>query len=207
MRGNGFRLAFVLLCCAAAATGFAAASLAQSEVEDRAVTSTQQDPPPSRLWEEFPLGQPTSGPAKARSDRVSHAREPVAFEPVDTKVSTYQELQLVLLSLIVALVIVAPVLLGPAVFALVRTRRPVSPGAAAAATPRPRSRRAMAADRERSAYVALQRTRLLDAMRRPGTADERVHAARVVAVEALERDIVSSQNAKERQEHAEEKDR
>jgi hypothetical protein len=58
---------------------------------------------------------------------------------------------------------------------------------------------------ETSAYVAQQRARLLAAMRGPGTTQKRLHAARAVAIEALQRDMVSSENAEGRQEPVEEK--
>jgi hypothetical protein len=204
--GNRFLLAAALLCCSVAGTGFAAASQAQPGVEDRGITNEQRDRPPSELWEEFPLEEPTRTPAPPRSDRVSPPRAPVAFEPGDAQVTTYQELKLVLLALIAALVAVAPfLLLGPAVLALVRARRLARPSVAVAATPTPRppARRATATDAERSAYVDLQRTRLLDAMRGPGAADERLRAARAVAIEALECDMVTLETAEGRQEPVE----
>jgi hypothetical protein len=203
--GNRFRLATALLCCSIAATGFAAASQAQSGVEDRTVTSERGDRPPSKLWQEFPLEEPARAPpASPRSDRVSRSREPVAFESGDSAVSTNQ--QLLLLAAIAALALLGPaVLFGPAVFALVRSRRPARARVVAAAPPayRPPRRRATVPSRHRSAYVAEQRARLLDAMRGPGTTQERLHAARAVAIEALQRDRVSSENAEGRQEAVE----
>jgi hypothetical protein len=202
--GNRVPLAAALLCCSVAATGFAAASQAQPGVEDRGVTNERRDRPPSELWDEFPLGESTRAPATPRSDRVSPPRAPVAFEPGDAQVSTYQELKLVLLALMAALLAVAPfLLLGPAVLALVRARRLARPSVAVAATPRPPARRATATDAEGSAYVDLQRTRLLDAMRGPGAADERVRAARAVAIEALQCDMVTLETAEGRLEPVE----
>ena len=208
MIGNRFPLAAALLCSSVAATGFAAGSQAQPGVEDRTVTSERRDRPPSELWQEFPLGKPTRAPESPRSDRVSQPpREPVAFEPGGSEVST-KELSLLLLQLVG---IAALVLLVPAVFVLVRPRRPAPAEAASAGVPaaetsppRPRPRRATATGLERSRYVAEQRARLLGAMRGPGTTQERLQAARAVAIEAFQHDMVSSENAEGRQEPVEE---
>jgi hypothetical protein len=131
----------------------------------------------------------------------------VAFEPGGSEVST-KELSLLLLQLVG---ITALVLLVPAVFVLVRPRRPapaeVAPAgvpAAETSPPRPRPRRATATGLERSRYVAQQRARLLGAMRGPGTTQERLQAARAVAIEAFQHDMVSSENAEGRQEPVEE---
>jgi cell division septum initiation protein DivIVA len=196
-----FRLATAFLCCSVAATGFAAASQAQPAVEDRTVTSEQGDRPPSKLWKEFPLEEPTRGPARARSDRVSQPPEPVAFESGGEELGSAELLQLLLLFA----GLTALVLLGPAVFILIRTSKPAGPDVAAGAPSalRPQQRRATATSRHGSAYVAEQRARLLDAMRGPGTTQERLHTARAVAIEALQRDRVSSENAEGRQEAVE----
>jgi hypothetical protein len=205
--GTRFRVAAAFLCCSVAATGFAAASLAQPGIEDRTVTSERRDRPPSELWDEFPLEEPARAPASPRSDRVSRSREPVAFESGDSAVSTDQ--QLLLLAAIAALALLGPVVLfGPAVFALVRPRprRPARAGVLAPAPSayRPPRRRATVPSRDRSAYVAQQRALLLATMRGPGTIQARVHAARAIAIEALELNMVSSENAEGRLEPVEE---
>lgn len=203
MIGNRLRLVAALVCSSLAATGFAAASLAQTGEQDRTGTSERRDRPPSELWDEFPLGEPTRAPATPRSDRVSRPREPVAFESGGEELSSPELLQLLLLFA----GLTALVLLGPAVFVLVRPRRTAAAGVAAAETspPRPRPPRPAAATRlERSAYVAQQRARLLVAMRGPGTTQERLQAARAVAIEAFQHDMVSSENAEGRQEPVEE---
>ena len=202
MMGNRFRLAAAFLYCSVAASGFAPASFAQSGVEDRTVTSERRERPPSKLWEEFPLGKPTVEPATPRSDRVPRPREPVTFESGGEELSSGELLQLLLL----LAGLTALVLLGPAVFVLVRPRRPPEAGVAAAAPSAlgPQRNRPTASSPDGSAYVALQRALLLGAMRRPGTARERVHAARAVAIEALECDMVSFEDAEGRQEPVEE---
>jgi hypothetical protein len=100
----------------------------------------------------------------------------------------------------------ALVLLGPAVFVLIRTPKPAGTDVPAAAPPafRPPRRRATVPSRDRSAYVAQQRARLLVAMRGPGTTQERLQAARAVVIEAFQHDMVSSENAEGRQEPVEE---
>jgi hypothetical protein len=199
--GNRFRLAAALVCCSVAAAGFAAASQAQPGVEDRTVTSERRDRPPSQLWEEFPLGERNRGPAEARPDRVPQPREPVAFESGGEAVSSAEMLRLLLLFA----GLTALVLLGPAVFILIRTSKPAESDVAAAAPPasQPQRRLATSTSRHESAYVAEQRARLLVAMRGPGTTQERLEAARAVAIDALERDMVSSENAEGRQEAVE----
>jgi cell division septum initiation protein DivIVA len=196
-------LAAAFLCCSVAPTGFAAASEAQPGGEDRTVTSERRDRPPSALWDEFPLGKPTRArePATPRSDRVSQDREPAAFESRGEELSSAELMQLLLLFA----GLTALVLLGPAVFILVRTPKPVDLDVAAEAPPtlQPQRRPATATTRHGSAYVAEQRTRLLAAMRGPGTTQERLHAARAVVIEALQRDMVSSENAEGRQEPVE----
>jgi hypothetical protein len=208
MIGNRFPLRAALACCLVASGGFAAASQAQPGVEERTVTSERRDRPPSQLWDEFPLEEPARAPpASRRSDRVSRSREPVRVESGDSEASTNQ--QLLLLAAIAALALLGPaVLFGPAVFALVRPRprRPVRAAVVAAAPPayRPPRRRAAVPIPDRSAYVAQQRALLLAAMRGPGTTQARVHAARAIAIEALERNMVRSENAEGRLEPVEE---
>jgi hypothetical protein len=204
--GNRFPFAAALLCCFVATTGFTAASQAQTRNEDRAVTSERRDQPPSELWEEFPLGEPTRAPATPRLERVPQRREPVVFEPGGSEASADRPLLLLLLAGIAALAVLGPaVLFGPAVFARVRPRRPARAGVAPAAPSafRPPRRRATEPSRHGSAYVAEQRARLLAAMRGPGTTQERLYAARAVAIEALQRDMVSSENAEGRHEAVE----
>jgi hypothetical protein len=205
--GSRFPLPAALACCLVASGGFAAASQAQPGVEERTVTSERRDRPPSELWDEFPLEEPARAPASPRSDRVSRSREPVTVESGDSAVSTNQ--QLLLLAAIAALALLGPaVLFGPAVFALVRPRRrrPARAGVVAAAPPayRPPRRRAPVPSTDRSAYIAQQRALLLAAMRGPGTTQARVHAARAIAIEALELNMVSSENAERRLEPVEE---
>jgi hypothetical protein len=199
--GKRFRLAAALVCSSLASAGFAAASLAQPGIEDRTVTSERRDRPPSQLWEEFPLEEPTRGPTTVRSERVPQPREPVTFESGGEEVSSGELLQL----LLVFAGLTALVLLGPAVFILIRTAKPAGPDVAAAAPSPlpPQRRRATATSRHASEYVAEQRARLLVAMRGPGTTQERLQAARAVAIEALQRDRVSSENSEGRQEPVE----
>jgi hypothetical protein len=205
--GNRFRLAATFVSCSVAATAFTAVSLAQPAVEDRTVTSERRDRPPSELWDEFPLEEPTRAraPASPRSDRVSRSREPMTVESGDSEVSTNQ--QLLLLAAIAALALLGPaVLFGPAVFALVRPRRPARARVAAVVPPayRPPRLRATVPSRDRSTFVAQQRALLLAAMRGPGTTQARVQAARAIAIEALELNMVSSENAEGRLEPVEE---
>jgi cell division septum initiation protein DivIVA len=201
--GNRFRLAAAILGCSLAATGAAPVSSAQPGDEDRTVTSERRERPPSKLWQEFPLGKPTVTPPTPQSDRVPQPREPVTFESEGEELSSGELLKLLLL----LAGLTALVLLGPAVFVLVRPRRPAEAGVAATppAASGPQRRRATASSPDGSAYVALQRALLLAAMRRPGTARERVNAARAVAMEALECDMVSYEDAEGRQEPVEEK--
>jgi hypothetical protein len=201
MTGNRFRLGAAFLCCSVAATGFAPASFAQRGDEDRTVTSERRERPPSKLWEEFPLGKPTVEPASPRSDRVRQPRERVTFESGGEELSSGDLLQLLLL----LAGLTALVLLGPAVFVLVRPRRPAEAGVAATPPAASGPQRRRATSRDGSAYVTQQRALLVAAMRRPGTVRERVHAARAVAMEALECDMVSFEDAEGRQEPVEEK--
>jgi hypothetical protein len=198
------RLAAVLVCCSFAATPLVAASFAQSGAGDRGVTREQQPRPPRELWERFPLGKPTLQPAAPQSAQPpAPPLELPGFESGGEELSSGELLRILLLLAGLSLV----VLLGPAVFILVRPRRPARAAAAAGARSAVGPQRHPGADtsHERSAYVALQRVRLLGAMRRPGAARERVQAARALAIEAVGWDMVSSQNPEGRQEPVEEK--
>lgn len=183
---NHFRLAPVLVCCLVAASLCVPASFAQSDDEQRTTTRERQARPPGKLWGRFPLGEPTRQPGSPPSVRPSSQPRPVpmAFESGGDEVGGGELLRLVLLLLGLS----AVVLLGPAVFMLARPRRPAEAGVVVALP----------------AFVALQRERLLGAMRRPGTIQARVRAARAVAIEALEWDNVSFE-AEGRQEPVEEK--
>jgi hypothetical protein len=173
----------------AASLCVAPASLAQSDEEERTTTRERQVRPPGKLWDEFPLGEPTTTrrPAAPPSVRLSSQPRPVpiALESGGDELGGGELVRLLLLLVGLA----AVVLLGPAVFLLARPRRPAEARVAVALPP---------------AFVAMQRERLLGVMRRPGTIEARVHAARAVAIEALQWDNVSF-DAEGRQEPVEEK--
>jgi hypothetical protein len=193
MIGNRFRLAPVLVCCLVAASFCAPASLAQSDEEQRTTTRERQARPPGKLWERFPLGEPARQRASPTAVRPSSQPRPVpiAFESEGDELGGGELVRLVLLLVGLA----ALVLLGPAVFMLVRPRPPAKADVAVAASP---------VFATPPAFVALQRERLLGAMRRPGTIQARVLTARAVAMEALEWNSVSF-DAEGRQELVEEK--
>jgi hypothetical protein len=185
--GKRFRLGPVLACCLVAASLCAPASFAQSDEEERTTTRERQARPPGKLWGRFPLGERARQPASPPSVRPSQPRPvPVAYESEGDELGGGELLRLVLLLAGLA----AAVLLAPAVFVLVRPRPPADAAVAVAVPP---------------AFVALLRARLLGAMRRPGTIQARVRAARAVAIEALEWDNVSFQHVEGRQEPVEEK--
>jgi hypothetical protein len=193
MIGNHVRLAPVFVCCLVAASLCVPASLAQSDEEQRTTTRERQARPPGKLWERFPLGEPARQPASPPAARPSTQPRPVsiAFESEGDELGGGELVRLVLLLVGLA----AVVLLGPAVFMLVRPRPPAAPDVAAAASP---------VFATPPAFVALQRERLLGVMRRPGSIQARVRAARAVAMEALEWDNVTF-DAERRQELVEEK--